>query len=409
MMRPSSFIRLATTLSFHLSTAHADIPLNCAGHDANLNATCQTPLEDITVVTPGAFIIAKLPCFSCPTVDYIGERGHRKHFITHEDNALFFNITLSERKTSLLLNDRPIFPTLPSPPPSLYASQVTPNFSLTDLANSIACTQQPCKGFDGRCFCIEPTVGSLGLSYDYAATQVSGERDGRWQITFDAIGGHDGYLDDPVWVFNRTAQKMLQIVLKGVEIEDVEVVSDLFELPETKTEYRLEIISVELVERSYDFPSASERTAWETILFFFGLEARNEKEGHVVRLWDEWDSYGRKGTLKHFLHGIGDKWHWELFLIIVGSVAAGVAVLYGVYKLIMLEPKRQLEEFYGRRDTRDNEGRQGLLDGHEEEEDEMGHSVENQGTTHEAEATKPLPPKPLPEKPLPEVPLLDDV
>jgi hypothetical protein len=49
------------------------------------------PLENITVVESGQFVVAKLQCYDCPTTARV-EKG--VHEITHEENALVCISTL---------------------------------------------------------------------------------------------------------------------------------------------------------------------------------------------------------------------------------------------------------------------------------------------------------------------------
>ena len=111
-------------------------------------------------------------------------------------------------------------------------------------------------------------------------------------------------------------------------------------------------------------------------------------------------------------------WPWDLVGIIVGSTLAGLVVLYGVYRLILLIlEQRRLAQWGGMdevwRQIRQDGGseEEGLLEGgYRDEPDEerrgMGrYTDEDEGLP----VNKPLPSKPLPEKPLPDVPLIDDI
>ena len=60
---------------------NSTIVLSCL-HSSADDELCSMPLEDITGVIPGDFIVAKLQCFGCPTVEQL-ERGY--HRITYED------------------------------------------------------------------------------------------------------------------------------------------------------------------------------------------------------------------------------------------------------------------------------------------------------------------------------------
>ncbi|OCK77990.1 hypothetical protein K432DRAFT_103486 [Lepidopterella palustris CBS 459.81] len=392
-MWPRSFTFLATAFVLRLATAHADVSLNCA---FALNESCQKPLEDITAVTPGEFVVAKLQCYGCPTITWVGDFPSREHIITHEENALFFNITLSPSRKELFLNDVSVFPSLPFQPPKIYATQVALDFSFSDLARTIKCTQRPCRNFDGRCACVMNALGSMSLSYDYTALPVE-EIEGLWEVTFDAIGGHDGFEVDPYVVFNDSQQQRLVVRIQ----QDVQ-------------EKTLEIVGAELVERKrqpYPMPGESGGLSWwEKILYYFRPESDKGKEpGHVVYLWYEWDGYGRKGTLRHTLSEIWD-WDWSLIGIIVGGTLAGLAVLYALYRLAVFLYRLKLEQLeHDRRGGAYEEDRrnemEGLLDGEEEVYEAEGVRSE----IVEVQTGKPLPSKPLPEKPLPPLPLVRDL
>jgi len=86
-MAPWDLKALFGSAALYLSVAtEAVIPSNCdyASDPADI-AGCQKPLEDITIVTPGEFVIAKLQCYGCPTYEQTGPEGHK---LIHEENAL---------------------------------------------------------------------------------------------------------------------------------------------------------------------------------------------------------------------------------------------------------------------------------------------------------------------------------
>jgi hypothetical protein len=76
------FLSIAGLLAFY-NPVQAAIPPPC-----DSDARCSKPLEDITIITPGEFLVAKLPCYDCPTVEWIGSGPSRYHRVTHEENAL---------------------------------------------------------------------------------------------------------------------------------------------------------------------------------------------------------------------------------------------------------------------------------------------------------------------------------
>src|SRR5450756_302154 len=68
------------------SAVEASISPSCA-HPNSAAEHCSVPLEDITEVDPGRFIVAKLQCYGCPTTARLETGGHK---ITHEKNALVY-------------------------------------------------------------------------------------------------------------------------------------------------------------------------------------------------------------------------------------------------------------------------------------------------------------------------------
>ncbi|KAF2466917.1 uncharacterized protein BDR25DRAFT_305776 [Lindgomyces ingoldianus] len=426
-MRPVRLILLAGALSSVVTAAEdaisgSPIP-SCAQWRDSAPDACLQPLDAVTTVVAGSYYVAKLPCLDCPTLEYTGNGPTRKHFITQKENSLLYNISLSRDRHDLLLNSMSITPPLSlrsnGEPPQVYVPQVNPNFSRADLDTSIACVGMPCNDYSGACFCLEPSNSLVSLDYDYAASEMeSDETTASWKITFDAIGGQDGYMDDPDWVFNSTAQQMLQITIQGTidsvhDAEDNEVVqasSTLFGAVEAqpKPRYTFEIVDVQLVGRSYMFTSPH-RSLWDRIRFFFGFETRRP-DGHIIYREREW-SWAKKGTLKNGLLTIWNDWDWTLMIIIVFSILGGVVALYGLYllaKAIMLQHELAssggMDEVWRHiRRGRDDDEEEGLLDGQEDDED-----PESPHPEFHTPRAKPLPSKPLPEKPLPDVPLLDD-
>lgn len=236
----------------------------------------------------------------------------------------FFNISLSNDHTELLLNSVPVFPRLSKPPPNIYAAQVPPNFSLSSLSSSIECTQRPCRNFDGKSNCISDNVGGMSLSYDYALvpSPETNEITHGWTVQLDAIGGHNGYMVDPYVEFDSPSQKVLQIHIQQHGKEGMLEIMD----------------TTRLIERQRQ-PGAMQRelSCWEKVLRFFRFEAVEDREpGHIVYLLPEWDYYGRVGTLKHSLWVIWGEWPWGLIAIIVGSVLGGLALLYAIYRFAVL-------------------------------------------------------------------------
>jgi hypothetical protein len=425
-----------------LVSAQADIALDCLASNDARSQKCFRALADVTTVIPGSFYVAKLPCLDCPVVRFVGEGKSRKHMIAHERNALvrrarvsfrstplmpvqFFNLTLSHDRTQLLMNSKPVFPTLTiDPSTAIYAEQVDRDFNRVDLDTALDCSLEHCgEGGDkvvaGRCWCVDNLRSSsaVNMDFDYSATPSKRPEDKlSWTITFDAIGGLDGFMD-PAWVFNRTDQKMLSIVVDGTPIDDDEFptqdqsASTLFGEPvlEREQRFRLSIQDVMFVMRTHDFTEPPGLGLWGRIRHFFGFDPKRS-DGHIVYIHDEWAEYGRKGTLRNKLGSIIYGLPWILIGIITVSVLVGLLVILGLYRLFfVVKQQSELASWKGmdevweqlRRDSVEDE-EEGLLHGQERYRDEPTPRISS-----EPFVDKPLPSKPLPEKPLPAVPLVD--
>jgi len=46
------------------------------------------PLDDVTVVEPGKFLVAKLPCIGCPTRRTSGDKDHKSILRPDEENTI---------------------------------------------------------------------------------------------------------------------------------------------------------------------------------------------------------------------------------------------------------------------------------------------------------------------------------
>lgn len=325
-----------------------------------------------------------------------------------------FNISRSRNRNYVLLNGKQIFPTLATSPhpPVIFTAQVAPNYTRVNLDDSIACSEEVCRDFGGRCWCIEPSLGVVLLDYDYSAKQLDWDSRTlveKWEVTFDALG-------DPVVAFNRSDQLMLRITVEGRKrmTESVQTEASLFEPAKSVFEikYDLKIASVELVKRSYTFPSRGPRTVWAKVRHFFGCDIVGE-DGHIVYRDAEWDAYGQYGTLKNEFGKIVHDWPWDIVFIVIGSVLGGALVLYAIYRLALLVmQQRELARWDGmdavwerlREERSDEDEGDGLLEGgyRDYADDDTLY-----GYTDEVIANKPLPAKPLPEKPLPAIPLID--
>lgn len=341
-------------LSLGVKGHSENILIDCAPSRGPPSEECLTSLESIAVFKPGKTIFAKLNCFDCPTIERLGMGLHR---ITHEPNDLvgtnflgylvtfftvamcghpslslillsnvliqFYNISISSSKTELYLNNVLIFPTPPVLPSKLYATQVPLNFSQASLAATYECIDFPCIGLGDECTCIPDALGTYALSFHYTAFILPQTKstDGTeiWGVMFDAIGGHNEYVSDPYVHFNSLDQMVLYIT--------VEMDSD-----ET-----LGILGASLVQRQGQFApgfGSGEIRFLEKVWMFFGFEADDTfGPGHVIYLQNQWDIYGRRGTLKHLLTKLQGDWHLDLISIVFGSIIGFSGLLYGIYWL----------------------------------------------------------------------------
>ncbi|KAF2118001.1 hypothetical protein BDV96DRAFT_597854 [Lophiotrema nucula] len=383
------------------------------------NATCNQPLDEVTAVVPGSFYVAKLPCLDCTTVIYEREGDEATHRIDKAASDLLFNISLSQDGMTLLLNEKPIFPSAPTAPyPTMYVDQATWNFTRADLDLVISAAA-------GGVYTLSHDRRRknyfMTLDFDYVAKQTErADTTITWEITFDAIGARDDFPEQDVLSYNGTEQQMLKITVEGVPVDsddyldEYQTASTLFDVPEAEPEQRfdLTIKDVSFVSRSYTFPAPHTRNIWEKFVFWLAGDAPR-KDGHIVFLQDEWGPYGKKGTLKNELGKIWNDWPWKLVLIVVGGAAGGLLTLYAISKLVKVGIQQQsLARWQGMDDVwrqmrreRTDEDEEGLIDG-----DESRYRDEpSPRLTSEYMSSKPLPSKPLPEKPLPDVPLIDDI
>jgi hypothetical protein len=312
--------------------------------------------------------------------------------------------------------------------------QVTPNITRAKVDSSVASRESRCTESDipskfSSYWCIEPVLWSVSLDYDLGTVQVGsfkGDKEKMWEVTFDAIGGHDGLMKDPVEPYNRTDQKMVKVVVTGMELEDQGPVRDpqtgstLFGSPTggTRTRYKLEITEILLVERSYTFPESRSPTFWSKFKHFFGYDPA-PPANHYIYHRDDWGGYGKKGTLKDIFGSFVHADWWPIVFIVLGSVIGGLSALYGLYRLFFwVREQRRLMQWGGidelwqqmRRDGGDEDAallndRYRDFDGYHDDPDELPPPR----YSAELPVNKPLPSKPLPDKPLPAVPLIDDV
>ncbi|KAF2018036.1 hypothetical protein BU24DRAFT_491085 [Aaosphaeria arxii CBS 175.79] len=384
------------------------------------NLSCLPPLDPVTTITPDLYF-ANIPCLDCPVV-LTGPKGETYESVTR--NSLLYNISLSNDRSQLLLNDVPVFPALASPSkylrlPPVFVSQISPGYAREDLDKAIACTDEALLDSSSpahlHSMCQHPKFSILQVDYDYSAFELPGDN-GRlkWKIGFDNIGRK--VPDGPgYWTFNHTDQKMVEVILSGIEIEreisnsDVQAGSTLFGQAGQKKDvkYKLKVEKVDLVPRQYKFLPPPPSTLWTKIRHFFGFDPAPPK-GHIVYLRDEWADYGKKNTLKNAFGVFIYDWPWATVLLVIGCIIASLLVLYGAYRLVLVAiEQRRLAQWGGMdevwqrmRDVGNEED--GLLeDAYQDDPDDPPRY------TDEVQVNKPLPSKPLPEKPLPAVPLID--
>jgi hypothetical protein len=237
-----------------------------------------------------------------------------------------------------------------------------------------------------------------------------------WEFNIDAIGAFSGYVQDPKHGFDSPSQKMLKVIVAGIEQEQRRYKSGqdtLFSpLDDEEKAYDYYIDDVKLVDREFKFPPRTSLSFREKVSRFFGNDIW-QSEGRLVYMRDEWSYYGKIGTLRDafddFIHWVV----WELVAIIVSSVVGGLLALYGVYRLFFwIQEQRELMKWDGMDDVWDKlrrereEEESALLNGQYRDDPDEGSSHLPQYTDGLA-TMKPLPTKPLPEKPLPDVPLID--
>ncbi|KAJ4294586.1 hypothetical protein N0V90_008277 [Kalmusia sp. IMI 367209] len=413
-----------------------ELSLDCAGHDGEANEECREPMKPVTTITPGAYYIAKLSCPECAVQEFFGERENRTYKLVQKENDLFFNISLTRDHRTLLLNNKAIFPSLSTNPhpPKISTPQIPPNFTRSDLVDTLACARKACQvGHD--CQCTRPIISKVDLDFDYYTKWLESHPETqteKWEVVFDAIGGTNGPPKDTGRVFGSDDQSVLLIIVQGKEIQEErlgdhnQAASPLFgTVGESESLYEYEIASVEFTERYSPVPHVEEPGFWDKVRRFFGNDVKR-KNGHIVYLAEEWGGYGKKGSLREgfgiFVHELP----WDIILAIAGFVALGLVCLWFAWWLFFaVKRQRELARWDGidqvwarmRREGAEEEDEQ-LLAGGYRDEAYMDQQSRDEGYrdepderppaySDEIQTNKPLPSKPLPEKPLPAVPLID--
>jgi hypothetical protein len=343
-----------------------------------------------------------------------------------------FEVTLAHDKRSVLLNNRILFPKLPTipRPPTIYAPVLRPDLSYRNLSFALGCRDPSCRAsrtlVEDNCreWCSDLRIDTVSIDYLYITkgTEYNGEHTEAdtqyWEFNVDVIGGPPGYLKDPKWGFDNPSQKMLRVVVEGTEVKKGshagEQEDSLFgPLGRQEKTYDYRVVHVELVEREFSFPARELLSFKDKISRFFGNDVW-EAKGRLVYISDEWSRYGKEGTLRNLFGDFIHWYFWELIAIIVGSAAGGLLVIYGICRLfVWVRQQRELMRWNGMDDVWDKlrrereEEENALLDGRYRDEPDEGGSPGLSRFVDDVDTMKPLPTKPLPEKPLPEVPLID--
>ncbi|KAL5120591.1 hypothetical protein ACEQ8H_001610 [Pleosporales sp. CAS-2024a] len=422
-----SCLSLASLVLGAVTARSLDLTECSDDHDA---PACAQPMTDVVAVTPGSFYTAKIRCYNCPYSEGAGTGGNRKEKLSFGDNDLLFNVQLSSDNHTVLINQQPFFPTLRTipTPPELSVPQVRPNFSNRNLSVALECPEAICdlgrmKTDACRTWCRDLQLDRIPIDYlyltkstAYHGTDAVAEAE-YWEFNIDAIGGFSQSIKQSEWGFSHRDQKMLNVVVEGIAVEIDENTrkgqDTLFSpLADDETVYNYRIVGVKLVDREYTFPAPKALSLTQRISRFFGNDIWEDK-GRLVYIRDEWDVYGKAGTLRN-LFGTVVHWElWEMLAIIAASLMGGLLALCGIYRLFLwIQRQRELMKWDGMDDVWDKlrrereEEEDAFLTGYRDEPDE-GSSSRPPQYTDDLDIMKPLPTKPLPEKPLPSVPLID--
>jgi hypothetical protein len=228
-----------------------------------------------------------------------------------------------------------------------------------------------------------PEEGTLSLlSYEYSLEGVEKDSHGAsphrvWDLRFDALAGSNGTEDAAVVEFSSAAQNVLILRIRESKSNKNSAAIE-----------KLEIMDAKLGPRRKDWgKTLPALSGWERFRVFLGLHSGDARPNHIIYHQEEWDKFGRIGTL-------GQWWRSSAkgIMIIAVTVAVGAVVLWALYKILGWARVQQALRGGGYE----------RLSGEDDEDYEIG---ELRGSGR----NKPLPPKPLPDKPLPEVPGEEDL
>jgi hypothetical protein len=352
---------------------------------------CQE-LDRITSLETGVQSLVRLPCVDCSWIQGAAERDWEDE--DEEDRRasnigtdLLYNISLSNSRSALLLNGVQIFPPPASPPahpPPIRAPQTRRTYTVADLKAAQKCIQDSCSDKTPGCVsCLVQERGTLVLlSYEYNLERVERDADPVnphriWDVRFDALGGSNGTEDAVVVEFSRSKQKVLIVRVKESNPDKQSAAVEKLTIMGVKLRYRRE-------DWGQTLPALS---AWQRFRVFLGLHSGDARPNHIIYHQEEWDRFGRIGTLGQWWRSSA-----EGMMVILVTIAVGALVLCGLYKL--LQSARVQQALRG--------GGYVRLGEDDEDDYEIG-EVRGSGRN------KPLPPKPLPDKPLPEVPEEEDI
>ena len=240
------------------------------------------------------------------------------------------NFSLSQDKSSLLLEDKSFYPLdaprrksfflgkpLPSPP-QFTAWQVRANISAYDLDLLYP------PGYDsyGRPF--GTSMGGFALAYEYIIFPAHDPND--ILILLSLIGINDGYLhprvDMEFSAENRT-EETIQVVLSRNETTNLLNISALELVSKANSTGSNYVIGDELSRR---------------------LDLLGSEPSVSTFIPREWNGCGRKDDFRRQrLCDITDWWSdcWTLLIIIAGSVLAAISVFTGLFYLVRLLRKGQ--------------------------------------------------------------------
>ncbi|KAF2470060.1 uncharacterized protein BDR25DRAFT_325778 [Lindgomyces ingoldianus] len=249
---------------------------------------------EITTLEDGYNIIAKLPCLGCPFLFQDTSKGEDGPWTERDDdNALLLNISLAYNSFALTLNNRQIHP-IYSRLPQIYANQVLQDISVDALSTIVSSGQLEASH--------ETNAGGgyFGLSYSQSLRHVQDSTALVFQ--FDVIELWSDLTPTPLrHRLERLDQMMLELLLLQKPVYSaLEPVS-------------FEIIKAELVRRGH-----------------YGLKSSSNQQ--IMNFLD-WDTFGQKGTLTHWLASWGsamldflDSGIWALFITIFGVMVLFVVI-----------------------------------------------------------------------------------